>query len=226
MVNKQVGDTVYVGVRVRNTGTVSHTFKIGLSIGYGNTWYQDYNDGYGAYRDVTISPGTEQTVQRTLSVPNDPNITDVWASVKDQNLNTLDGEIKFNEINVITANKLLITYCSSEDYYAANIIRNGLSGYFDITLKKGAILSEFGSYDMVAIVGGNFAWEGCSQNLYTLMGFASPTEIKNRCLRYGGYSGAVVYGIAGWSLSDTEYLANLFQAFAKIDNLPTATICY
>ncbi len=226
MVNKNVGDTVYIGVRIRNTGTVSHTFKIGLSIGYGNIWYQDYNDGYGTYRDVTISPGTEQTVQRTLLVPNDPNITDVWATVKDQSLNTLDGEIKFNEINVITVNKLLITYCSSEDLNAANIIKNGLSGYFDITIKKGAILSEFGSYDMVAIVGGNFAWEGCSQNLYTLMGFASPTQTKNRCLRYGGYAGAVVYGMAGWSLADTEYLANLFQAFAKVDNLPKATICY
>ncbi len=102
MVNKQVGDTVYIGVRIRNTGTVSHTFKIGLSIGYGNIWYQDYNDGYGAYRDVTISPGTEQIVQRTLLVPNDTNITDVWASVKDQSLNTLDEEIKFNAL-VVTA---------------------------------------------------------------------------------------------------------------------------
>ena len=104
MVNKNVGDTVYVGVRVRNTGTVSHTFKIGVSIGYGNTWYDlgYYNDGYGEYRDVTISPGTEQIVQRTLQIPNDTNITDVWATVKDQSLNTLDGTIKFNEINMIT----------------------------------------------------------------------------------------------------------------------------
>ncbi len=226
MVNKNVGDTVYVGIRVRNTGTVTHVFKVGLSIGYGNIWYQDYNDGYGAYRDVTISPNTEQIVQRTLLVPNDTNISDVWASVKDQSLNILDEEIKFNEINVITANKLLIIYCSSEDYNAANIIRNGLSGYFDITLKKGATLSEFGNYDMVVIVGGNFAWEGCSQNLYTLMGFASPTQTKNRCLRYGGYAGATVYGIAGWSLADTEYLANLFQTLAKQGNLPNYTVCY
>ena len=105
MVNKNVGDTVYVGVRVRNTGTVSHTFKIGVSIGYGNTWYDlgYYNDGYGEYRDVTILPGTEVIVERTLQIPNDSNITDVWATVKDQSLNTLDGEIKYNALVITSA---------------------------------------------------------------------------------------------------------------------------
>ena len=105
MVNKNVGSTVYVGVRVRNTGTVTHTFKIGVSIGYGNTWYDlgYYNDGYGEYKDVTILPGTEVIVERTLQIPNDTNITDVWASVKDQSLNIMDEEIKFNALVVAAA---------------------------------------------------------------------------------------------------------------------------
>ena len=104
MVNKNIGDTVYVGVRVRNTGSVSHTFKIGVSMGYGNTWYDlgYYNDGYGEYKDVTILPGTEVIVERTLQIPNDQYITDVWATVRDQSLNILDEEIKYNSL-VVTA---------------------------------------------------------------------------------------------------------------------------
>lgn len=123
--------------------------------------------------------------------------------------------------------RLLITYCSDEDYNAAKLIWDSLYDIWDeVVLIQGATLSDFGDYDIVAIVGGNYAWEGCSQNLYTLMGFAPPTEIKNRCLRYGGYAGAKVYGVAGWLASDTWWLANLFQTLAKQGNLPTATICY
>ncbi len=228
MVNKNIGDTVYVGVTIQNTGTVSHTFKIGVSIGYGSIWYDvgNYNDGYGDYRDVTISHGTTQTVQRTMLIPNDANITDVWATVKDQSLNIMDSEIKFNEITIITPTKLLVTYCSVDDLNAANLIVSGLTGFFDVTLKQSATLTDFGNYDMVAIVGGDQAWQGCPQNLYTLMGFASPTQINDRCLRYGGYAGAVVYGIAGWLALDTEWLADFFQISAKLGTLPTATVCY
>ncbi len=102
MVDKNVGDTVYIGVTIQNTGNVSYTFKLGVSIGHDPTWYDvgHYNDGQGEYIDVTISPGTTQTVQRTLQIPDDVNITDVWVAVKDQSLVVLDEQIESGTLAV------------------------------------------------------------------------------------------------------------------------------
>ena len=148
------------------------------------------------------------------------DITGNFTITKDQTVNIT------STLTPIIKEKLLVTYCSSEDLSAANLVRDGLVSAFDVTLIQGATLLDFENYDMVAIVGGNFAWEGCSQNLYNLMGFPPPTVETDRCLKYGGYAGAKVYGIAGWSASDTSWLANTFQTLAKLGNLPNYTACY
>ncbi len=102
MVNKNVGDTVYIDVRVRNTGNISYTFKIGVSIGYGSTWYdvEYYNDGQGEYVEATLSPNTETTIQRTLQIPDDVNISDVWVAVKDQSLVILNETVESGILTV------------------------------------------------------------------------------------------------------------------------------
>lgn len=180
------------------------------------------NTGYVTPHTFTVDPGEYEVIIVKLGYEG-------WNGTR-----TLSSGSTWNINATLTPTEikktLLVTYCSSEDYNAANLIREELTDSFSVVLRQSAPLSDFDGYDMVAIVGGNQAWEGCSQNLYTLMGFASPTETEDRCLRYVIYDGAggevLVYGIAGWLLSDTEWLANIFQTFAKDDILPTTTTCY
>ena len=97
------GDTISIGVNITNTGTESHTFNIGVSIGKdGIIWYDTgyYNDGYGDYRQATLAPGSSVTVTRSLTVPDDGRITDIWATVRDQDLNVLAQMKKTGVISV------------------------------------------------------------------------------------------------------------------------------
>lgn len=100
------GDTITIGVDFKNTGNVSHTFKIGVSIGKdGTIWYDIgyYNDGHGDYRQATLVPGASIIVTRSLRVPDDGRITDIWVTVRDKDLNVLDTKKKIGIISVTTA---------------------------------------------------------------------------------------------------------------------------
>lgn len=100
------GDTISIGVDFKNTGNTTHTFNVGVSIGKdGTVWYDVgfYNDGSGDYRQTTLAPGNSIIVSRSLTVPDDARITDIWVSVRDHNLNVLDTMKRIGIISVASA---------------------------------------------------------------------------------------------------------------------------
>lgn len=90
--------TVRVDFTVTNTGSVTYTFAVGLSLGnYSlDKWYDlgYFNDGKtgdcvpsgedpAGYVCMTLAPGESGSDYRTMEIPNDPDVTDVWIAVKD-----------------------------------------------------------------------------------------------------------------------------------------------
>ncbi len=142
------GDTIIIGVEFTNTGNASHTFKIGVAIGKDAIiWYDKgyYNDGYGDYREVSLVPGGSIIVERSLIVPADGRIADIWATVRDENLNVLHQMKKFGVISVATAVTAQISNIVVNGGGTLNKIRGQeVAVYFD--LKNTGTLSTI--YDL------------------------------------------------------------------------------
>lgn len=114
--------TVRVDFSVTNTGSGTYTFAVGISIGNQSkgVWYDVgyFNDGKtgtcvpageptSGYVCMTLGPGQSGTGYRTLTIPNDPDVKDVWAAVKDPanfytppDYGVLDSDIRYNAITV------------------------------------------------------------------------------------------------------------------------------
>lgn len=87
-----------ISVSFKNTGNITYTFKVGVSIGTApnGPWYDVgyYTDGLGDYAEITLAPNQEGTITRTIRYV--AGSTDVWATVKKQDLTILDEMFKYN----------------------------------------------------------------------------------------------------------------------------------
>lgn len=83
---------ISVEADIWNNSTVTATFNVGMSIGSRalNKWFDVgyYADGKGDYAQVTLGPGKHAVVSRRF-YPMPSMVTDVWVTVKDQNLKDL-----------------------------------------------------------------------------------------------------------------------------------------
>lgn len=86
MVFKYPEEELTVVANIKNTSNIPYTFKVGVSIGKTDVvWYDttQYTDGLGDYVDIALAPGQTGAIQRTMRMPNDAAVTDVWIQAKD-----------------------------------------------------------------------------------------------------------------------------------------------
>lgn len=89
------GDRIGVKVRWQNTGSSRETFLVGVSIGNPGRWfdvgyYDDEHNDYG--RESTAADGYD-SLTRNLLIPDAPNITDVYVTLRDENKNIVASEV-------------------------------------------------------------------------------------------------------------------------------------
>ena len=90
------GDTFNINVTVKNTSATAQTLRVGLSIGKEYVvWYDQgyFADTHGDYYIVSLAPNETRTITRTMTTPNDGNITDIVATLRTADLSLLDGMI-------------------------------------------------------------------------------------------------------------------------------------
>lgn len=86
-------DVVQIAVTVQNTSATAQTFRVGVSIGRQNVvWYDKghYVDGLGDYYIVALAPNEVKTVSRSMHVPSDARITDIYSTLRTADLAILD----------------------------------------------------------------------------------------------------------------------------------------
>jgi hypothetical protein len=71
-ITKQVGDNLSVTVQIRNSGNVTYSFYVGVSVGTGTIFYDEtiYNDNKGKWALVSnLAPGASATISRSMTLP-------------------------------------------------------------------------------------------------------------------------------------------------------------
>ena len=112
------GDTFNINVTVKNTSATAQTLRVGVSIGKEYVvWYDQgyYTDPHGDYYIVTLAPNETKTLTRSMNVPDDGRITDIYASFRTADLAVLD--------ELITHGVLLVTPEVSPDEPAGDILQ-------------------------------------------------------------------------------------------------------
>lgn len=131
------------------------------------------------------------------------------------------------ELQPIVRKKImLVTYASTEDYNYARTVSQQLRGIYEIFVWRGASLSNIENSDIAVIIGGQYAWESVSTNLFRALGFTdiTPEDKGYIYIQYKRYRNTDVYALAGWTAEDTQYTVNRFIEDARDGDIARRTI--
>ncbi|KKL16131.1 hypothetical protein LCGC14_2498700, partial [marine sediment metagenome] len=123
---------------------------------------------------------------------------------------------------------MLVQYASNDDASFASQIVAQLGEFYDVTKTKVDPAGDINAvnsfmedivplFDILVVVGGNFA-NDIYAHLYTDI---TPDDEGCTIIRYRNWAVLTdTYGVAGWSLNDTQRTVNRFIAIADTLNLP------
>ncbi len=206
---------------------------------YVDTAYKGQTDGNGKLI-VDLSAGSHKT-----------KVTKQGYEDGFMNFSLADGQNKTVPIDIVEIapkKEVLVVY----PWYAVNKCGEAsptdkeISKQLYDTLKTKSKISPFyaystsvndlniGSYDVIILVGGSWAWNDCNsfytgEEVFTDLGFPDTTTTKSSWCNTTTQSGTKIYALGGWTAQDTLDLKNCFVSQlnadgSNIDSISCSTV--